>query len=416
MSEKKINVLHEDGKISIQSDVFSFKHLAGQKSWAVQTLDQKRFFLHQDEERESQRQAQDGVGQLPIAAFADFLSGLFHKRWSGVVSTENITGIKKIFFYQGEVVSAASSIIDDRLGEVVFRKGLISLDELADSTVRVTRNTRFGQVLLNQDLFSNVDLWQALKYQVQEILKSIFLGTSVFFELQSGIYPVPSCVVFTQNTLDIIEESFTYGAMFRNFCSRLTDDSQIVVNKDDKNSRRYSAGTFFGDLLSLIKDQTDIKTMLKTSKLIEAYTLDALMSLVNRGVCKINPIIEPNALSHNAILIPIKAKLDAYSYLLKVVKRSFEAENKSIPIQELKEFALSLNSENFVSFSIDNSAEFPKESLYNIFSQCLASLNRVNFFTIRIESVIQFLLQISVDHLSFESAQKIISGYRELEL
>ena len=412
--EKSLNLLHEDKKITIEGDVFSTTDVDDKNKWTLQPLDAKRFLLCKSDLGDVLHQTKDGIGQLPVEAFADFLSGLHHKNWSGVVLIDNGTGIKKVFFYQGEIVSAASNIIDDRLGEVVFRKGLISLDELADSTVRVTRQTRFGQVLLNQDLFSNLDLWRALKYQVQEIIKSTFMSSSVFFELQSGIHPIPSGVVFTQNTLDIIEDSFTYGAMFRSFCSRLTDDSKVFIVSDDKDLVKYPAGTFFGDLLSLIKEQKDIKTLLKSSKLIPPYTLDTIMSLVNRGVCKINPTLDLNITSNSSLFASIKAKLDAYAFLLQSAKKFFELEQKSIPINELQDFSLSLNNENFTSFFIDFDAEITKDCRFNIFSQCLASNSRIRFFIMRIESLIQFLLQISVDHLSQTSATKIINDYRVL--
>ncbi len=81
------------------------------------------------------------------------------RRWSGSVSVEDEWGQKKLYFRDGELVFARSNAMDHRLGEVMYRQGLISLDELTESAVQVTRTLKFGQVLLTRKFFEPCDLW-----------------------------------------------------------------------------------------------------------------------------------------------------------------------------------------------------------------------------------------------------------------
>src|SRR5690606_3773150 len=116
---------------------------------------------------------------------------------------------------------ARSNIIDDRLGEVIYRWDAISLDQLAESAVKVTRVRKFGQVLLTSGIFSTVDLWNALKMQVRDIVRSIFLVPRVYVEIEGASRPAPSEVVFPEGTSTLIHESYSFGCMLREFIERL---------------------------------------------------------------------------------------------------------------------------------------------------------------------------------------------------
>ncbi|MFM9785948.1 hypothetical protein, partial [Streptomyces scabiei] len=72
-----------------------------------------------------------------MAVFKDFFLGLSASGFSGLLSVDTGYGIKRIFLEHGAVVFAGSNIIDDRLGEVMFREAKITLDALTDSATQV---------------------------------------------------------------------------------------------------------------------------------------------------------------------------------------------------------------------------------------------------------------------------------------
>ena len=80
--------------------------------------------------------------------FPGFLQGIATHNVTGCV-TVTCNNIKKdLFFNEGALVFAGSSLIDDRLGEILYRSGKITIDQMADAAVQVTNKTKFGRALV----------------------------------------------------------------------------------------------------------------------------------------------------------------------------------------------------------------------------------------------------------------------------
>lgn len=85
---------------------------------------------------------------------------------------------KSIFFHRGEVVFASSSLKVDRLGECLMRAGVLSIEQLREAERCFTPPSRFGKVLVERGFLTPRELWQGVKYQVEEIVRSLFSYTS----------------------------------------------------------------------------------------------------------------------------------------------------------------------------------------------------------------------------------------------
>ena len=82
-----------------------------------------------------------------------------------------------IYFRRGEVVFASSSNSADRLGHSLLRSGRITLAELQEVQQVWSPPDRFGKVLVERGLLSPRELWNAVKHQVEEIVRSLFAHT-----------------------------------------------------------------------------------------------------------------------------------------------------------------------------------------------------------------------------------------------
>jgi hypothetical protein len=387
------------------------------EGWKAKPVDERRILLVEGD-ADLGSAAAAGLASCPIEVFKDFLLGLARAAWSGLVAVDTGAGIKKIFFGQGRIVFAASSIIDDRLGEVIYREARITLDELTDAAAQVTKQRKFGQVLLANGVFSNVQLFDALKLQVRQIVRSCFMTDRVYFEMSPGPGIAPTEVVFTESTEDFVGECYSFGCAFRAFLSRLRAESEIVllVPKEQLEAE-HAPGTFTGDLLALIEVQRNVQELLNMSKLIDHYTIAALVALVNSGIASISPDVDADKRhlpSPGPLVAPLKTRLDAYSYLLGVVRKHFEGAQRDFPARDLAWFAHTLNPEGFPSVFLDHHAGLSKDSITCMLSQCAANPARVSYFAVRIESLIQFLLQVAGDNLDFQTAKKIRQDYRSI--
>ena len=399
--------------IQVDSTKLSELIAGGAADWGVSQIGSRRFMFCPTEDQKSMAGSEQGIASSSIDIFADLLSGLIRRRWSGVISVDTGYGVKKIFFKDGELCFASSNVIDDRLGEVVYRDGMISLDQMVSAAVKVDRHTKFGQVLLQSQEFSAVELWQALQLQVQEIVRSVFLVEQVYYEMKMGGGLAPTEVVFARGTEELLEECLAYGKMYKAFSSTLTDETPIFVD-DDAMSKILRPGTFLHDFLVLARDSNNLKGLLESSKLRSISTKAALMNAANLGLCVIKQEQVFDFINPIENLGALRSKIDTYEVILKRAKDAFLQDQKEFPISALKGFADSCNPLGFHSLILDQEGQIGKNSLQNIYSQCENNFKRSRFFEIRIESLTQFLLQLSGDLLSSEAGRDVRQAYRNL--
>jgi hypothetical protein len=127
----------------------------------------------------------DLVLSASVRAFplADLLSVLHRASKSGFLLFRFSDHEKAVYLHRGEVVFAASNQGVDRLGECLFRSGTITLEQLRDAEKRWDPKARLGKVLVERGVLTPRELWDGVKVQVEEIVRSLFAYTdgSVYF-------------------------------------------------------------------------------------------------------------------------------------------------------------------------------------------------------------------------------------------
>ena len=112
----------------------------------------------------------------------------------------------------------------------------------------------------------------------------------------------------------------------------------------------------------------------------------------------------------------IRARLDAYSYVLGRVRKAFQDAGQNFPIKSLKEFASNLNPDGWTILSVQSDGELSRESALGIFQQVQDMPERFGLVDRMVESLIQFLLQFTGDSLNFSLATKIRQEYRSVSM
>ena len=105
-------------------------------------------------------------------ALKDFFLDQRALRFTGEIKF-NFDGYKKsVFFQGGEITHCSSNLLDDRLGDVVYRDGKLGLDLFCELAGKVSEKVRFGDLLIQNNVFTLVELWDALNSQSKAILQS----------------------------------------------------------------------------------------------------------------------------------------------------------------------------------------------------------------------------------------------------
>jgi hypothetical protein len=122
------------------------------------------------------------VRAFPIA---DLLHLLHSSAKSGFLFFEDGDHEKAVYLHRGEVVFASSNQVVDRLGECLLRTGAITLEQYREAKRAYSPPVHFGKILVERGFLTPRELWNGVKAQVEEIVRTLFSygsGTVMFWE------------------------------------------------------------------------------------------------------------------------------------------------------------------------------------------------------------------------------------------
>jgi len=129
----------------------------------------------------------DLVLSADVRAFslADLLQLVHSAAKSGFLYFEHGECVKTVYLHAGEVVFATSSQRVDRLGQCLLRRGVITVEQQLDADHAFRPPTPYGRFLVELGFLTPRQLWDGVKHQVEEIVRSLFAfgaGHVLFWE------------------------------------------------------------------------------------------------------------------------------------------------------------------------------------------------------------------------------------------
>jgi len=137
--------------------------------------------------------------------FPDLIQALHQRRWSGTMALTHMGQVKSVMVHEGRLVFASSSSKDDRLGDLLLRRGRISLQQYLDASQGVTKGKRLGSVLVEQGALEPADLVKVVVEHTQEVIYSVFQWVEGFYRLKDGLEGEEK-ITLRMSTPDIILE------------------------------------------------------------------------------------------------------------------------------------------------------------------------------------------------------------------
>jgi tetratricopeptide (TPR) repeat protein len=114
-------------------------------------------------------------GEVAEGVLPELLRGIYVGRRSGTLHLVRGDEEQSLRFHAGHIVNARTNIVEDRLGEMLVRRGLLSPPDLARATEVVVREKRrLGVVLAELGLLDAGGLEDAIALHVREMLARLF--------------------------------------------------------------------------------------------------------------------------------------------------------------------------------------------------------------------------------------------------
>ncbi|HUG53280.1 MAG TPA: DUF4388 domain-containing protein [Vicinamibacteria bacterium] len=125
-------------------------------------------------------------GSLAEHDFPSLVQALHERRWTGVLTLTQAGIGKSVVVQDGRMVFASSSSRDDRLGELMLRRGRITLRQFVDAGKALVPGKRLGTVLVEMGALSPKDLVRSVVEHTQEIVYGAFQWTEGQYRLEEG--------------------------------------------------------------------------------------------------------------------------------------------------------------------------------------------------------------------------------------
>jgi curved DNA-binding protein CbpA len=144
-------------------------------------------------------------GSLENNSLPSLLNYLSEIKSTGTLTLSNGGVTKKLFIKNGGIVFASSTYEGDRLGELMLKAGKINMAQFdAASKVVVQTGKRMGGVMVELGYIKPKDLFWGVKYQVQEIVCSLFAWTEGVYEFNPGEHPTAEVITLHMSTANLI--------------------------------------------------------------------------------------------------------------------------------------------------------------------------------------------------------------------
>jgi hypothetical protein len=174
-----------------------------------------------------------------VRAFAlpDLLHLIHDAKKSGFLCLAHRDHAKSVYLHQGEVVFATSNQRVDRLGECLLRAGVINLDQLREAERCFEGEGRFGKVLVERGFLTPRELWNGVKYQVEETVRSLFAYTAGVVQFWEGEVQPDNVVRLSLPTARLVEEGLQRRDELLRFLAVLEDPRVRVVAVEGGDTR-----------------------------------------------------------------------------------------------------------------------------------------------------------------------------------
>jgi hypothetical protein len=143
-------------------------------------------------------------GRLEGISVPDLVWNVCRRRATGVLELSTRGTTKKIYVEDGRIIFAASSDPNDRLGEMLLREGIITLDQLEQAIVKLAGGKRLGTLLVEAGHLSPDNLVRGVLAQVRAIVLAVFSWEEGEYTFHEGPLPTAEVVTLTMRTAEVL--------------------------------------------------------------------------------------------------------------------------------------------------------------------------------------------------------------------
>jgi hypothetical protein len=163
-------------------------------------------------------------------SLCDVASFVGHSGWRGELVVMDDHASRSVYFEHGAVVGANSTAERERLGQVLFRYGVLDAEQTRACATAVEKGEmRFGEAAVRFGYVSREAIFAQMSRQIEEIFYGLLLVSSGMFYFLDGFDDEALAVRQTLSVGTLIREGVRRMHEMRYFRSRIPSDRCVVA-------------------------------------------------------------------------------------------------------------------------------------------------------------------------------------------
>ncbi len=257
------------------------------------------------------------IGNIAAFGVADIFSIINMGQKTGALIFEVRDFKKSVYFKSGEIVFAQSTDPEDRLGNILFKVGKITREQLKEAEKGMVAGKRFGTILLEKGYITEKDLWAGIKYQIEEIVYSVFTLQEGMYYFIEGELVYRDLGRFSLNTQNILMEG--YRRLDEMTLIKEKIPSKNVVIRKVKEQPKAPLPQGLQKLWELIDGKRNLAELIRLSGMGEFNAFKAVYELLRSDLIE---VVEDTGEMENDPLMQIAAEyVELIKEIIRVVKK-----------------------------------------------------------------------------------------------
>ncbi|MFL5349584.1 MAG: DUF4388 domain-containing protein [Hyalangium sp.] len=169
------------------------------------------------------------AGNLGSLFMEDVFSYVLSGIRSGQLIVQHGTLRRTVSFRDGQVVFVTSSEKYERLGAALVQLGLLTPDQLTKAVGKVKPTRRIGQVLTEEGMVSEANLYNAMTFLVREVVLNLFEMMEGSFIFMEAPPPLGDIVKLPERTKELVIQGIKRGEATNRLRRHFPDELRLVA-------------------------------------------------------------------------------------------------------------------------------------------------------------------------------------------
>ncbi len=226
-------------------------------------------------------------GNIKDISLVKILVLLNRNRKTGTLTVSTSSATKNIYLNMGDVIFASSTYEDDRLGEMLLKAGKLTIEQY-DKSVEILKSSgkKQGAILVELGYLTPKEIFWGLKYQVNEIIQSMFLLEDAEYEFKDGNIPAQEVISLKMSMGNLIYAGVNRIINWTRIRNEMPDTDSVLKLSEDPFSLFQDLELSSQDkkILSLIDGKKTIKELIDGSWMGSFEALKILYVLWSLGM------------------------------------------------------------------------------------------------------------------------------------